>query len=320
MADWEEQSVRGSWTCTACGQAANWKKRDSCRACGAPQPNREGTGKSKGKGKGQAGTAELSKMMAQVLKRQQQLDAKMGQLSKGPAPSSPPDPKLLFEETSASLPSGNDEEGKVEGERIRGELTELRRILGNDHPEVSKRDERLMQLARQRGPGAERLRIHNRLAKLEKQAERIESDILQAEQQVKHWCDSRTKLDKEKAQVVVERKALKAQQNQQGGTVSQLAAFKEVLQMLARAAPSGPAQPWLEMAAMADHLLARPAAPAVTGQFADNGGGLAPYLEPVMRTPQRGRGRSPRRDEEPLGQDSQMRSRSHGASAIPPLP
>eukprot|EP00971_Amphidinium_carterae_P285468 5667725-Amphidinium_carterae.1 len=90
--------------------------------------------------------------MAQVFKRQQQLDAKVGQLSKGAASPAQPDPKKLFEEGSATQDSGNDEEGKAEAECIRGELAELRRILGNDHPEVVKRDTRLMELARQGGP------------------------------------------------------------------------------------------------------------------------------------------------------------------------
>eukprot|EP00971_Amphidinium_carterae_P216934 4306490-Amphidinium_carterae.1 len=97
MSEWQQQASRGRWHCIACGQEGNWKKRDSCRTCGAPKPNL-GTGKGNGKGKGQAENTELAKMMAQVLKRQQQLDAKVGQLSKGAAAPAQTDPKKLFEE------------------------------------------------------------------------------------------------------------------------------------------------------------------------------------------------------------------------------
>eukprot|EP00971_Amphidinium_carterae_P328172 6459904-Amphidinium_carterae.2 len=166
MADWQQQASRGRWHCSACGQDGNWKKRDTCRACGNPKPQLPGTPlpKGNGKGKGQsqgAGSAELAKMMAQVLQRQQQLDAKVGQLSKGPPTPSTLEPKMLFEDSPATQASAGEDENKAEAEKIRGELAELRRILGNDHSEVVRRDQRLMELARLRGPGAERLRVHN---------------------------------------------------------------------------------------------------------------------------------------------------------------
>eukprot|EP00971_Amphidinium_carterae_P113347 2245528-Amphidinium_carterae.1 len=116
-----------------------------------------------------------------------------------------------------------------------------------------------MELARQRGPGAERL-----LAKWEEQAERIESDILQAEQQVKHWCDSRSRLDKEKEQLLLEKKALERQQaHMAGGVTSPLEAFKDVLQLLATArlrllrCLSGTWQAWLSNCCL-ELLLLRP--------------------------------------------------------------
>eukprot|EP00971_Amphidinium_carterae_P218664 4340167-Amphidinium_carterae.2 len=108
-------------------------------------------GKGKGKGHGASGSAvELTKMMAQVLQRQQ-LDAKVWQLSKGPITPRANDPKKLFDDTTTTQASAGEEKNKADAERIHGKFAELRRILGNDRAEVVKRDQRLMELARQRG-------------------------------------------------------------------------------------------------------------------------------------------------------------------------